>query len=128
MRSLVAGIGRQLDGSIASLTAIQGAPDRFSVWQKGALRSSTLPLISPRKHQPTRRVRQVRRVYWPFPYLTPSYIIWMAQSMIAVYKAMSPDDRQRVYDWVSSHGAAALFDLEKPNMRREGEKRAVRAD
>ena len=46
--------------------------------------------------------------------------------MISVYKAMSPDDRQRVYDWVSSHGTAALFDLKKPNMRREGENGRLR--
>jgi hypothetical protein len=55
------------------------------------------------------------------------YIIWMAQRMMAVYKAMSPDDQQRVYDWVSSHRGAALVDLELLHMRREGVE-AVRAD
>jgi len=71
--------------------------------------------------------RQVRRVYCSFPFLTPSYIIWMAQRMMAVYKGMSSDEQQRVYDWVSSLGGAARFDLVLRHMRREGVK-AVRAN
>jgi len=47
--------------------------------------------------------------------------------MMAVYKAMSSDEQQRVYDWVSSLGGAAQFDLVLHHMRREGVK-AVRAD
>lgn len=55
------------------------------------------------------------------------YIVWMAQRLMAVYAGMPVADQRSVHDWVSSMDGAALFELDLPQMRRDGLK-AVRVD